>query len=180
VSDQELIGKYKETGRLIYVQDVYIPYIELIYGLCLKYLQDVSESQDAVQDIFLLVSSKLKKHEVENFKPWLYKLSVNHCLGILRKKNRALKLEIVTPDVYFDTEEHLNLEEQEMAMLKQCIERLSENQKTVIEQFYFQERSYQLIAESLNCTWNEVRSFIQNGRRNLKNCIEDKNKSIHE
>ena len=74
-----------------------------------------------------------------------------------------------------DREEH-SLEE----ALKECIEQLKAEQKQCIEMFYYQKQCYQEIAEQLGMNEKKVKSYLQNGKRNLKICLEKKNVSEQE
>jgi len=148
--------------------------MELVYGVCLKYMKEPEEAKDCVINIFEELVMKLKKHEVDNFKPWLYQLAKNHCLMKLRsKKGRPVNIDI---DVVHLTENiHLDdgmEKEWRLNNMESCIEQLPADQKQAIQLFYLKEKCYKEIAETTHTDVNKVRSFIQNGRRNLKICME--------
>lgn len=174
-TDSELINQYKQNENQDALSLLYNRYITLIYGLCLKYLKDESHGKDAVMDIYELVSKKLKTHDVSNFKSWLYVLSKNHCLGVLRKNQTTLTKQKQAEVMYSDQIYHPdNIDrEDHIQKLEKCMEQLQEEQSTCIKMFYFEKQSYQEIVSYLELEWNQVRSHIQNGRRNLKNCLED-------
>lgn len=158
-----------------YVSDLYSKYVELVFGLCLKYLHDEEKSKDAVMDIYELVVKKVQEHEVDHFKSWLYIVSKNHCLGVLRKK----KKELDKKDSYAKINGHAvfhpfqeDLKEAQLQQLESCIEHLIDTQQTCIKMFYLDKNSYKEIANQLQMSWSRIRSLIQNGRRNLKICIE--------
>ncbi len=158
------------------LSNLYQRYMELVYGVCLKYFKDSERSKDAVMSIFEALVEKLKLHEVNNFKSWLHTLTRNYCLMQLRTP-RNLKTTEFNPD-YMHLEEtvHLNgvLEkEEQFVKLEKCMQTLSEEQKKTVELFYLQQKCYDEIAEITGYEWNKVRSYIQNGRRNLKNCMEE-------
>jgi RNA polymerase sigma factor (sigma-70 family) len=177
ISDRQLIDSYKQTGDLKWLAALYQPYMELVYGVCLKYLQDEEKAKDAVMSIFEELLVKLQKHEVDNFKGWLYTLSRNHCLMQLRstKNMRAIAFD---PERMQITEElHLNgvfEKEDQLDQLHNCLETLSPDQKTTVSLFYLETKSYKEIAALTGMDWNKIRSLIQNGRRNLKICMESK------
>jgi len=174
-SDEHLISKYKETDKVMYASDLYSKYIELVYGLCLKHFKEQEASKDAVMDIYELILKKLKTHEVTHFKSWLYILSKNHCLGKLRKEKsiseRKDKYQHINGQTVFHpfTED---LKENQIIKLENCLTKLIENQRTCVKLFYLEKNSYKDIANQLSMSWARVRSLIQNGRRNLKLCIE--------
>jgi RNA polymerase sigma-70 factor (ECF subfamily) len=173
-SDQDLVKQYKDSGSMEVLGESYNRYMELVYGVCLKYLKEPEDARDAVINIFEELVTKLKKHDVDNFKGWLYQLSKNHCLMKLRaKKGHVVNLD---PDlVHLPEKIHLDeVMEKELRLgtMEYCIEQLPPEQKQAIEMFYLQDKCYKEIAETTGLEINKVRSFIQNGRRNLKICME--------
>jgi RNA polymerase sigma-70 factor (ECF subfamily) len=184
LSDAELVDLYKSGQDLKVIGELYQRYMDLIYGVCLKYLKNPENAQDSVIAIFEELVPKLLKHEVDNFRPWLYTLAKNHCLMRLRSEKKQT---IVNYDVeLMQSEEtvHLNGElekEENFRKLDDCLGQLPGEQKQVIELFYLKGKCYNEITELTGLEWNKVRSYIQNGRRNLKNCMEDqKTKSVVE
>jgi len=175
-NENQLVSAYKDSGDQKYIGELYKRYNRLVFGSCLKYLKDNGLAEDAVNDIFVQITKKLKTHNVEYFKSWLYTVTRNHCIEILRKENRhrdkKTDSELMYTESIFhpDEVEDANL----IATLAECIEALPTNQQKCIQLFYYDRVSYQDIAETLELNWNKVRSFIQNGRRNLKNCITSK------
>jgi RNA polymerase sigma-70 factor (ECF subfamily) len=173
--DNELVNQYKETGDLSVLAELYQRYMDLVYGVCLKYLHDTELSKDAVMQIFEELVLKLKKHEVENFRGWLHQLAKNHCLMQLRTPRNLKTVEFKTDIMQSEDNVHLNgvLEKEEnFKRLEICIGELTTDQQTAIRLFYLEEKCYNEIVEITGQDWNQVRSFIQNGRRNLKNCME--------
>lgn len=159
---------------MVVLGELYNRYMELVYGVCLKYFKEPEDAKDAVINIFEELVTKLKKYEVDNFKGWLYQLSKNHCLMKLRaKKGHVVNLD---PDVVHLPEKiHLDeVMEKELRLgsMEYCIEQLPPEQKQAIEMFYLSEKCYKEISETAGIEINKVRSFIQNGRRNLKICME--------
>lgn len=178
LSDIELVARYKQTGDLQQLGILYQRYMDLVYGVCLKYLKEPEDAKDCVLNIFEELVTKLQKHEVENFKSWLYQLAKNHCLMRLRSAKKLQNVKIDPALMQSDENVHLNgaLEKEEnFLQLEKCMEQLMEEQRTTIELFYMQGKCYNEIAEQTGLEWNKVRSFIQNGRRNLKLCMEKKN-----
>lgn len=175
-SDAEIIIAYKRGECDI--SELYKRYSNLVFGSCLKYLKNKADANDAVSEIFDLVSKKLKIHEVESFKSWLYTVTRNYCIEVLRKKNRLRDKISTAESVYSDTIFHPDeVEDKELLKkLHQCIKALPERQQKVIDLFYFQKIKYKDIADNLGISWDKVRSYMQNGRRNLKNCISNNDK----
>jgi RNA polymerase sigma factor (sigma-70 family) len=179
-SDNELITEYKNTKNNVFVGILYKRYSHLVLGLSLKYLKDEDEAKDAVMQIFEKLLSDLLKFNIEYFKSWLYSFSKNHCLMIIRTKQSKLKKEIdlqMHADSFMETEtnSHLNkAEEKEIqyTLLEKAIDELNEDQRKCIKLFYLKERSYNEIVDETGYSLNEVKSFIQNGKRNLKIKLE--------
>jgi RNA polymerase sigma factor (sigma-70 family) len=178
-SDKELVTAYQQTGDLQVLAGLYQRYMELVYGVCLKYLTDAETAKDAVMQIFEALITKLKKHEVDNFKSWLYTLAKNHCLMQLRSGKNKKTVAISTDLMQNEEELHLNgalQKEAEFKKLERCLQTLSAEQKQTVELFYLQQKCYNEIVGLTGIEWNKVRSLIQNGRRNLKICM-DRNSS---
>ena len=173
--DDQLLAAYRDSSDLNILARLYQRYIELIYGVCLKYLGEAESARDAVMDIFEELVRKLPRHEVTYFRGWLYTLAKNHCLMKLRAAGR-LKLSAVDPEhVQTADELHLNgmmEKEEQLDKLAQCMETLSAEQKTIVQLFYLQHKCYKEIGEITGLEWKQVRSHIQNGRRNLKICMD--------
>ncbi len=182
LSDQDLVDRFTNSGNLKVLGDLYNRYIELQYGLCFKYLKDRSLAEDAVMSIFEELIEKLPKYKVENFRSWLYTLSKNHCLMVLRTHQKQLKSPIEEENfMHSEEESHLidkELKEEEFLLMEACIEMLPNLQKTCIKYHYYDKKSYLEIAEILGKEKDKVRSYIQNGRRNIKNCMKKKSEKI--
>lgn len=153
--------------------------MELVYGVCLKYFKDQERSRDAVMTIFEELVDKLKVHEISNFKSWLHTLTRNYCLMQLRTPKNIKTIEFNTDYMQSAETVHLNgvfEKEEQFQLLERCLQTLSVEQKQTVELFYLQQKCYNEIADITGFDWNKVRSFIQNGRRNLKNCMEQHEK----
>jgi RNA polymerase sigma factor (sigma-70 family) len=182
LTDKELVTLYKESGDMAVLGELYQRYMELVYGVCLKYYKEPERSKDSVMLIFEELVSKLKKHEVDNFKGWLHQLSKNHCLMQLRTPKNMKTVEFKTEIVQSEEEVHLNgvlsertpweEKEENFKKLEYCLGTLSDEQRNTVKLFYLEGKCYNEIVELTGLEWNHVRSLIQNGRRNLKNCME--------
>ena len=155
--------------------DLYGRYMELVYGVCLKYLKDEENAKDSVINIFEELIGKLRKHEVENFRPWLYQLAKNHCLMRLRSAKKFTRTNLEPEFMQSAEIMHLNGESDKEANFKHlenCLQTLNDDQKQTVELFYLQGKCYNEIVEITGIEWNAVRSAIQNGKRNLRLCME--------
>jgi RNA polymerase sigma-70 factor (ECF subfamily) len=175
LSDQELISRYRQTADMNHVATLFQRYTDLLFGVCLKYLKDPETAKDAVMQIFEELVKKLGKHEIDNFKSWLYTFARNHCLMQLRTPRNLTTVEFNADSMHFEEELHLNgmiQKEETFLKMEQCLKTLSREQQLSVQLFYFENKCYKEISEITGIEWNKVRSFIQNGRRNLKICME--------
>lgn len=176
--DALLLDQYRERKDLRILGRLYTRYTDLVYGLCLRYLKSEEEASDAVMEIFEVLAEKAARHEVREFKSWLYTLAKNHCLMILRKAARQPvqtfdpELMYALPFSHLSEEEDQAHKEQLLQKLEQCLETLPEQQRLCVRLFYLDEISYKEIAGRQGMDLGQVRSHIQNGRRNLRNCME--------
>ncbi|MFH1320747.1 MAG: sigma-70 family RNA polymerase sigma factor [Bacteroidota bacterium] len=179
LSDSELIKKYLTTDDSYYVGELLQRYTHLIFGVCMKYLKNEADSEDGVMEIFEKLLTDLKQHKVENFKGWLYSVTKNHCLMKLRKQKRLSEkepLDILYPEsMEFPEDLHLNdsiVKEMQLNNLEKALTKLSKEQRQCVELFYLQEKCYKEVAEETNYSLMQVKSFIQNGKRNLRKYLE--------
>jgi RNA polymerase sigma factor (sigma-70 family) len=175
-SDLELLQKYKDSSDLYWLGLLFERYTSLIYGVCLKYLKNEQAAEDACLGVFESLVEKAIRHDISNFKSWLHVLTKNYCLMEIRKNNRRGE-QTTQPEIMhsLDQRHHIiEMAEEDMTKqhLKTCIDQLSIHQKDCIEAFYFEGYTYKEIAEARAEDLGKVRSYIQNGRRNLKNCLE--------
>lgn len=182
-TDEELLRQFDRNGSLDTLGELYSRYMHLVYGVSFKYLGNREDARDAVMQIFEKLILDLPGQEVRNFKSWLYVLAKNFCLMQIRsKKSSSGKLEGYKIEQEFmesEPEMHpIDKEDQSVEdALKDCIEQLKTEQKKCIELFYYQKLCYQEIAENLDLSEKKVKSYLQNGKRNLKICLERKHVS---
>jgi len=182
LSDAELLQRYQEYQDNKVLGELYERYISLTYGLCLKYLKDREESKDMVMHIFERLSQKLPEQKgIENFKSWLYTFARNECLMWLRKEKKMVYQDFFTESDEDGMEKsvplHLDNEgiedkEQSLQLLEKGLEHLDEEQKVCLKMFYLDKKSYQEITEHTGYELSKVKSYIQNGKRNLKIFME--------
>lgn len=182
LSDLELISRFKQTGNNNLVGVLYERYTHLVFGVCMKYLENAEDSKDATVEIFVKLLEDLKKHEVSNFKGWLYQVAKNHCLMKFRKDKKRIEYhpelqEDLAAVMEWDNNLHLHndsAKERQLMSMEAAIAKLPEEQRTCIELFYLQEQSYQQVMLKTGFDFRQVKSYIQNGKRNLKNLISSR------
>ena len=178
MNERELLVHYKQTGDLATLGKLYSPYMSLLYGVCFKYLEDADESQDAVMQIFEELISKLRVHEVESFKSWLYVFARNFCLMKLRKGKRNVHVDLEDHlsemEQRLDTVDEKQWREEDFEKMEGCLQQLNKDQEVCVRMFYLEQQCYAAIADAAGFELAQVKSFIQNGKRNLKICMEKK------
>lgn len=181
-TDAEYVQVYRNTGDVALLGELYGRNMELVFAICYKYLRDEEEAKDAVMQLFEQLVTDLKKHEVSNFKSWLHAVARNYCLMQLRSKRIEVSEEdfLINEEGEFvekGTAVHLIEEssfelEDNLSKLEKCLETLIAEQKKSVELFYLKEKSYREISDLTGFDFNKVKSYIQNGKRNLKICME--------
>lgn len=185
-TDEELVQLYQSGGDLEHLGMLYERYVELVYGVCMKFFKNPALAEDAVMNIFETLVEKVRTQDIRQFRPWLHVVAKNHCLMQLRKKNLTVSFDDMPPSVQAEVVQSAGAvhpvdvfgENGEERALKDCVEQLSPQQKHCVEQFYFENKSYKEIAEMTGEELGLVRSNIQNGRRNLRICMEKKTSGL--
>jgi RNA polymerase sigma-70 factor, ECF subfamily len=177
-SDEELLLRFKKTGNSEYFGQLYNRYIPLIYGLSLKYLQNTELAEDAVMDIFEDLLPKIANYEIREFRTWIYSVAKNHAFHALNNSKLAKTVEII-PEI-MESDDIVSLFEEEETdeahrkALYGCMEQLPDVQRDAIRMFFLEDMSYADIVETTGFQLKSVKSHIQNGKRNLRICLDKK------
>ena len=177
LTDEELLKRYCDSGELVYFVEAYKRYMPLVYGVALKYLKRPEDAQDAVMQLFEELVVKIKEVEIQSFKAWLYTCIRNNCLMEIRKRSKNLSVSLDDSYMEFCDDFHLTVvseSENREESLRECVESLPEKQRISVKYFFFDELSYKEVEERTGFSLKMVKSFIQNGKRNLKLCLERK------
>ncbi len=167
-TDEELVTLYKLDRSSLCIAVIYERYGHLVMGTCMKYLKNEVESQDITMQIFEELHSKLLKHEINYFKSWLYMVTKNECFMFLRKSKSQNTTDFSESYDVEQTIEDVQSKEKSLELLENAIEDLKPEQKRSVKLFYLEEKSYQQISAELNLSLMQVKSAIQNGKRNIK------------
>lgn len=174
-SDAELIDDFKSGGDASGLGILFERYVHLVYGVCMKYLKNTEESRDATMQIFEKIRFDLQKHKVEKFSFWLHTVSKNYCLMQLRSKDAMKSFDdtlLVTDDGVVEENISDFLGEHNadhlLEILPKALEYLSTEQRACIELFYLKEKCYEEVSSLTGYDMKKVKSYIQNGKRNLK------------
>lgn len=175
LDDEALLAAFVQQNDATALGKLYERYMPMVYGVCLKILKDQGKAEDAVMAIYEELVQKVKQHEIESFRGWLYVLARNHCLMQWRKNHRRPTDHHAPEDMvrYDAVEEAFEYElPVETNSLAKCLEELNERQRNCVQWFYYEDYSYKAISDMIREDVGKVRSYIQNGRRNLRLCLE--------
>ena len=176
--DEELLARYRAAGRIEELAALYMRYAELVYGVALRYLRNRADAEDAVMQLFEELGDKVRRHEIRCFRTWLHTVVRNHCLMRLRRAGKMPPGEL--PGERGDDGEFVEMlceddrRERIAAALEECLERLPEPQRRAIRLFFWEGCSYADIAAATAWHLRSVKSYLQNGKRNLKICLENR------
>lgn len=179
ISDQELLERYIKDGNNQWLGGLLQRYTLLLLGVCMKYLRNEEAARDAVQQVFEKVIQEAGKYPISHFKSWIYMVAKNHCLMQLRHKNRQ-PVELngnvmggTNPEVEWDER---MLKEIRLDALEAALQQLNVQQRNCVELFYLQKMTYQQIAATTGYSVLQVKSYIQNGKRNLRILLQQQAK----
>ena len=182
IKDEQLLSYYTTDKNQQWIGILLERYTLLLLGVCMKYLKNEEEAKDCVQQVFLKVLTDVSKYEITYFKSWLYMVAKNHCLMKLRNgQNKQMQVltETFANEPTEDKKNELVENERTYTLLEEAILELNEEQKQCVTLFYLQKNSYNEIVEKTHYNLSQVKSYIQNGKRNLKLLLEKKIKANH-
>jgi len=170
-SDEDLVRLFQKHDNRQALGMLFKRYSHLVLGLCLDYLKNREDAKDAVMDIFEKTARKLSNQNISNFKSWLFYVSRNHCIDLIRKRLKQVPAEFSEAFIVESMDEDRPIEEKQIELLSEALSALKPHQRNCISLFYLQANSYEQVAEKTGFTIKEVKSYLQNGRRNLKNIL---------
>ncbi|NLR80736.1 RNA polymerase sigma factor [Chitinophaga eiseniae] len=177
LTDQELLQRFKADNNSDWIGVLFDRYALLLLGMCMKYLKNEEDARDAVQQIFLKMLSDINKHEIQYFRAWIYQVTKNYCLMQLRQKHMKYKEEISDKHmggIAAEQEDKGVYQEKDLLLenMEQAMNQLNPEQRDCVRLFYLEKKSYQDIADQTGYSLLQVKSYIQNGKRNLKLLLE--------
>ena len=184
ITDAEYLAAYRSTGDLVTLGELYERHMDLVYAVCYNYLRDQEEAKDAVMQLFEQLVTDLQRHEVQHFKTWLHTVARNYCLMQLRKRtSQPVRIDAVVADASgadiqsssnlttLNLDDDLDLEE-DLTRMEACLQTLPTEQRTCLTLFYLEQKSYAEVSDLTGYDLKQVKSYLQNGRRNLKLCMQ--------
>lgn len=177
ISDKELLERFQREHNSDWLGILLQRYTLLLFGVCMKYLKDENDAKDCVQQIFLKVVQEVSKYKIDYFKSWLYMVAKNQCLTILRNRKGKIPLELTTAvseEDYADDIDDIKDKVLSNGMLKEALEELNTEQYESVTLFYLHKKSYAEISEITGYTLHKIKSYIQNGKRNLRLLLQKK------
>jgi RNA polymerase sigma factor (sigma-70 family) len=183
IEDKQLLEKFYTDGNNQWLGILLQRYTMLLLGVCMKYLKNEEEAKDCVQQIFLKAITELQKYKVDYFKSWLYMIAKNHCLMKIRDKQGKIPIELTDQlaqkEDTFETKQESIERDKTLQLIEEGLQELIDEHKLCLTLFYLQKKSYQQIAEITGYNLLQVKSYIQNGKRNLKLIVEKKMKKLN-
>lgn len=180
ITDRQLLERFYADHDMQWLGVLLQRYTLLLLGVCMKYLKNEEEAKDSVQQIFLKTITELQKYRVEYFKSWIYMVAKNHCLMKLRNRYAKIPVELTekllsTPGVDAGLQAAVQ-NDRMMGLMEDALKELNHEQQQCVTLFYLQKQSYQQITGQTGYSMLQVKSYIQNGKRNLRLLIERKMK----
>lgn len=179
-SDAEYVAAYRATDDLAILGELYERHMDLVYAMCYNYLRDEDEAKDAVMALFEQLVTDLRRHDVQQFKPWLHAVARNYCLMQLR--NQRVRVPIDASDSEQPDTDWSALStaadwddferEEDLSRMEACLQTLPTEQRTCLTLFYLERKSYTEVADVTGYDLKQVKSYLQNGRRMLKLCMQ--------
>ncbi|CAN5638487.1 sigma-70 family RNA polymerase sigma factor [soil metagenome] len=174
-TDAQLVADYKQTGDQACIEVLFNRYCHLVFAVAMKYLHQQDESKDAVIDIFEKVPADLKRYEIKNFSHWIYIVTKNYCFQLLKKRKHNLSPEVLdysTQVDWTDPADEVDFGKLLIDHLEESLKSLNDDQRICVQLFYLEEKSYEEVEQRTGYTYKQVKSHIQNGKRNLRIFLE--------
>lgn len=187
LSDEALVHQFAQTGNKQVVGELFKRHSLMCYAVCVKYLKNEDAAQDAVMSIFERLLKDMGRHEISNFRSWLHSVCRNYCLMQLRKPMKELLVELESEESETDFMENTAIvhpddggttQEEKLTAMEQALLKLNQHQRSCVEYFYLKQMSYEEISTVSGYSLNEVKSYIQNGKRNLKLILSEQGISL--
>lgn len=188
LSDVQLLARYRSEGAVTDLGVLYERHMPEVFAICRRYLRDDADAQDAVMQLFEQLVDKLRRHEVDNFPAWLHATARNHCLMLLRARQRpgpdrggglvlhfpdAASMEsAVAGHLDDDDPQEAEFNEARLQALEHALATLPDGQRRCLELFFLEKKCYRDIAQETGYDLNSVKSHLQNGKRNLRRHLE--------
>ncbi len=147
-------------------------YKDLVYTLCIKMLSSAEDAEEAAQDVFVKVYKSINSFRGNSkFSTWIYRITYNQCISMIRKKVKMIDLVDELSDGKIDDETldalELLKQEERSFFIKQAMEALPETDAFVLTLFYFEELSLEEICEVTGQTNNNIRIRLHRARKKM-------------
>lgn len=166
-------------------------YRESIYFMMFKMVRNADDADDLTIEAFGKAFSRLDQYSPSfAFSTWLFKIASNNCIDFMRKK----RIKVTSMDtgyttdsgevIYFDARastqnpEEAIIHLQKVKMMRGLVDKLKPRYRELVELRYFEELSYEEIAETLNLPLGTVKAQLFRARDFLANLIEHTKDSI--
>lgn len=169
--DEFWIRAYFQSGDSEYWGRIFEKYKKRIFLRCLTLLQDNEDASDLTSETFIKAHENIQKYDMKRpFFPWLQQIATNLCIDLLRRKT-IIQFTQTDEKIEFHSAEDVTkkVENRELGdTILKALKSLKNHQKRCFCLFYIHRKSYKEIAELTGYSYNDVRSYIQNGKRKFK------------
>lgn len=185
--NKKLIARCKEYDKYSFME-LYKMYEKYLYSLCFSYVQNPQDALDLVQEIYIKVFKNIDKFDIKmQFHPWIRKIAVNTCLNF----KRTIKNNVISMNSAINDEEEIALEDtlksqedvlkevvnsETKSIIKKYIKEISEEYRMIIVLRYYEDLSYNEIAEITNMPLGTVKTKLYRAKallkKKLKNVME--------
>jgi RNA polymerase sigma-70 factor (ECF subfamily) len=180
-SERSLIEACQSGDREAF-RELYDAHKDRVWTIALRFTGDDSAARDVTQQVFLKLFTSIAgfRHE-SNFKTWLYRMVANECMDEFRKRRRLIPLDIFGPAERDEDRGEAEMKEWREEPLQEgrlarleiseavqaAVMQLKPKLRMAIVLKYFEDLSYEQMAEALGCSMGTVASRLNRGHKAL-------------
>lgn len=185
MNDAQIIELIKK-GQIEVYSDLVHQYHKRVMGYCFSMLSNRTDAEEAAQDIFVKAYQNLDKFKGDSsFSTWLYRITANHCLDILRKRNRRKNVSLdslveqegAQVQKLFATPSSADRQMENAQLAHKILSTLSEDQRQILTMREAEGLEYQEIAQTLGCSLDAVKGRLARARKQLQENLRHIQKS---
>lgn len=170
--EAEWVELFRTTGHNEYFERLYELCRKKVYARCLQLLRNSTEAEDVTHEVFLRAFEKFSSLKGGNFSGWVSKIACNLCLNRIRDGITHRRLleesQLETKALQPASVERETIQAEYMRIAHGIIQELQPEQRKVLLLKYLEGLSYREIEQITGYDGNQVRSYLQNARRNFQ------------
>ncbi|MEQ1939620.1 sigma-70 family RNA polymerase sigma factor [Mesorhizobium sp. CN5-321] len=147
-----------------------------LFGVCLRVLNDRSEAEEALQEVYVKVWTKADRFAVSELSPisWLVAVARNHAIDRLRVRRKTTAGIDAAIDIADPTPgpEALAMAGEDSARVHRCLDELDEDRASAVRGAYLKGESYAELAERHDVPLNTMRTWLRRSLIKLRECLE--------